>query len=159
MAPSFSIREPNSETEWNAVKRLLRDYYNEFDDKTCFTSFDAEMDNIQQLYAEADKHKLIAVDDDSGEVVGCVAYRTLSPGVSEMKRLYVNPSHRGYKLGRRLAEAIIEKAKIAGLHSMILDTMMEMKSAQQLYHRLGFHIIEPYNQQDTNKIVCFEKLL
>ena len=42
---------------------------------------------------------------------------------------------------------------------MILDTMMEMKAAQQLYHHLGFDVIPPYNHQDTSKIVCFEKKL
>ena len=159
MAGPYSIRPPESDQEWEAVKKLLRDYYDEFDDKTCFTSFDAEMSNIQKLYAEKDKFKLIAVDDESGEVVGCVAYRSLDPGVAEMKRLYVVPSRRGYKLGRILAEAIIEKAREAGYNSMILDTMMEMKAAQQLYHHLGFDVIPPYNHQDTSKIVCFEKKL
>lgn len=42
---------------------------------------------------------------------------------------------------------------------MILDTMLEMKAAQGLYQHLGFREIPPYQQQDSNKIVCFEKKL
>ncbi len=42
---------------------------------------------------------------------------------------------------------------------MILDTMVEMKAAQKLYEDLGFHVIEPYDQQDPSKVICFEKKL
>lgn len=42
---------------------------------------------------------------------------------------------------------------------MILDTMMEMKAAQKLYASMGFQVIPPYNNQDTGKVVCFEKKL
>jgi hypothetical protein len=37
--------------------------------------------------------------------------------------------------------------------------MVEMKAAQQLYHQLGFSIIDSYNHQDTDKLICFAKSL
>jgi|WetSurMetagenome_2_1015567.scaffolds.fasta_scaffold565887_2 putative acetyltransferase len=153
------IRSPESAEEWATVKRLLLDYRNEFDDQTCFTSFDQEMENIEQYYSDNDKIKLIVVDEENNTIAGCVAMRSFSPEVAEMKRLYVVPTYRGEKLGRKLAEAIIEKAVELGYHSMILDTMYEMQSAQQLYYSLGFHTIPPYNQQDESKVICFEKVL
>jgi len=153
------IRTPQTDSEWNAVKKLLQDYRSEFDDQTCFTSFDQEMDNLEQYYADEDKIKLIAVDEATNTIIGCVALRSFSPGVCEMKRLYVAPTYRGNKIGEKLAEAIIEKAIEKGYHAMILDTMYEMQAAQQLYYSLGFHAIPPYNQQDESKVVCFEKFL
>jgi len=153
------IRTPQTDSEWNNVKKLLQDYRCEFDDQTCFTSFDQEMDNLEQYYADEDKIKLIAVDEVTNTIIGCVALRGFSPGVCEMKRLYVVPSFRGQKIGQKLAEAIIEKAIERGYHAMILDTMYEMQAAQQLYYSLGFHTIPPYNQQDESKVVCFEKIL
>jgi putative acetyltransferase len=159
MPGPFIIRTPQTDSEWNTVKELLQDYRSEFDDQTCFTSFEHEMENIVQYYADEDKLKLIAVDEISNTIIGCVALRTFSPGVAEMKRLYVVPSFRGHKIGNKLADAIIEKAIEKGYHAMVLDTMYEMLAAQQLYYSLGFHVIPPYSQQDESKVVCFEKIL
>lgn len=159
MSKSYVIRSPQSAEEWSAVKQLLIDYENEFDDKTCFTSFEAELNNIEALYQEPGKYKLIAVEEPGGHVVGCVGLRTLSPNEAEMKRLYVMPSHRGLHLGKTLANEIMELAIRHEYQRMILDTMTEMKDAQQLYQRLGFKVMEPYNNQDPVKVICYEKIL
>jgi putative acetyltransferase len=157
--PRFVIRSPESAKEWKEVKRLLLDYKAEFNDDTCFTSFEAEIADIENLYARDDHFKLIAVSVPDGTIVGCVAFRALAPDIAEMKRMYVVPGYRGQQLGRKLAEAIISKAVERGYQKMVLDTMMEMKAAQQLYHDLGFVIIPPYDDQDTSKVICFEKEL
>lgn len=159
MPGDFIIRRPHSSAEWTVVKNLLQDYRREFDDDTCFTSFDEEMNQIEHLYAQPDKIKLIALDVLSNTIVGCVALRTYSDKVAEMKRLYVVPGFRGKHLGKILAEAILEEAQARGYQSMILDTMIEMKAAQALYGSLGFRVIEPYNHQDSHKVICFEKTL
>lgn len=117
------------------------------------------MAHIESLYAQEGLLKLIAVSATDGEIVACIAYRTFEPGVAEMKRLYVKPAHRGRQLGRILAETIIAKATERGFNKIILDTMVEMKAAQQLYHQLGFHMIPPYYDQDPERIVCYEKQL
>jgi putative acetyltransferase len=156
---TYSIRPPQSKEEWNVVRKLLQDYRNEFDDKTCFTSFDEEMENIEGYYADPRKHKLIAIEQPGNKIVGCVGLRALSPDVAEMKRLYVIPSHRGTGIGKRLAEEIITVAGKMKFKSMVLDTMHEMQDAQRLYQRMGFAVAEPYDNQDTSKMVCYEKSL
>jgi len=155
----YNIRSPQSREEWDEVIRLLTDYRNEFNNDACFSSFEAEMANIESLYAQEGLLKLIAVSESDGEIVACIAYRTFKPGVAEMKRLYVMPAHRGRHLGRILAETIIAMASERGFDKIILDTMVEMKAAQQLYHQLGFYIIPSYEDQDPERIVCFEKNL
>ncbi|MEO5906132.1 MAG: GNAT family N-acetyltransferase [Saprospiraceae bacterium] len=159
MSNSYVIRPPQSVEEWAAVKKLLIDYKNEFEDDTCFTSFEAELSHIEAMYQEPGKYKLIVVEEPGGRVVGCVGMRTLSPGVAEMKRLYVIPSHRRLHLGKRLANEIIDIADSHAYQRMILDTMTEMKDAQRLYQRLGFEVIKPYNNQDPAKVICYEKIL
>lgn len=156
---TYTIRPPQDAREWEEIKRLLLAYKAEFDDDTCFTSFEAELADIENLYANDDKLKLIAVSNADGTIAGCVAFRKYAPGVSEMKRLYVVPKYRGEKLGRVLAEAIIDEVKARGYERMILDTMAEMKAAQQLYTSLDFKVIPPYNHQNPEKVVCYEKLL
>lgn len=159
MSHDFILRRPQSSAEWTVVKKLLVEYRQEFNDDTCFTSFEEELNQIEHLYAQPDKIKLIALDPMTNTIVGCVALRFFSEGVAEMKRLYVVPGFRGQHLGKILADAIIREARARGYHSMILDTMVEMKAAQALYGRLGFHVIDPYNNQDTRKVICFEKIL
>ena len=66
------------------------------------------------------------------------------PNACEMKRLYVRNSHRRLGLGRQLAEAILDAARVAGYHHMLLDTLTEMESARALYQDLKFEEIPPY---------------
>ena len=159
MPDHFIIRSPENGNEWATVKDMLVAYWNEFEDKTCFTSFEDEMSHIQHLYAASDKCKLIAIDTKQDKIAGCIALRQFDYGIAEMKRLYVVPEFRGQQLGRLLTEAILQRASAMGFVSMILDTMMEMKAAQNLYRKLGFHIIPPYHHQDEHKIICYEKIL
>jgi carbonic anhydrase len=159
MSKYYIIRPPQTAEEWTTIRQLLIDYKNEFEDDTCFTSFEAELNHIEALYQLPGRYKLIAVEEPGGKIVGCVGLRTLSPGVAEMKRLYVVPSCRGLHLGSRLAKEIIDIAERNAYQRMILDTMIEMKDAQQLYQRLGFKVMHPYYNQDPAKMICYEKIL
>ena len=154
---NYTIRPPQTQQEWDALPPLLLDYSHEFDDDTCFTTFDAEMADIRNVYTAEGSHMILALENSTNNIVGCVAMRTLSPGVSEMKRLYVIPSHRGNGLGKKLALTIMDYAENHHYTIMLLDTMHQMQSAQALYRQLGFHVVDPYNDQDPVKVVCYEK--
>jgi ribosomal protein S18 acetylase RimI-like enzyme len=83
-----------------------------------------------------------------GQFAGCCALRPLDSvdyaNASEMKRLYVRPSFRGMGIGRLLAEAILDRARLADYTSILLDTLDDMESARALYEELGFEEIPPY---------------
>ena len=66
------------------------------------------------------------------------------PNAGEMKRLYVRNTFRRLGLGRQLAEAILDAARVAGYSSVLLDTLDDMESARALYAELGFSEIPPY---------------
>jgi len=153
----YTIRPPESREEWDQLPRLLLDYRNEFDDETCFTTFEAEIMDIRNAYSGPGNHMIIVLEAPGNKVVGCVGMRTISPDVAEMKRLYVAPSHRGKHLGEDLALELLSYAEEKMYTRMVLDTMNEMHAAQKLYQQLGFRKTEPYRDQDPSKVVCYEK--
>jgi ribosomal protein S18 acetylase RimI-like enzyme len=81
-------------------------------------------------------------------VAGCGGFRALPdvdyPNACEMKRLYVRPAFRRFGLGRRIAQALIDRALEAGYSTMLLDTLDDMEAARGLYETLGFEDVPPY---------------
>ena len=110
-----------------------------------YQRFDEEVAGLPGPYASPSGALLLALDE-SGNGLGCVGVRTLSPGIAELKRLYVAPARRGTGLGRALVIAAIDEARTLGFGEIRLDTLPTMAAAQSLYRRLGFQEIAPYYQ-------------
>lgn len=79
------------------------------------------------------------------EAVACGGVRLLSPGVCEIKRMYVDPSARGVGLARRLLTALEEAGLTLGARVARLDTGRDMAPAVGLYRATGYVEIEDYN--------------
>lgn len=137
-----------------AVKDLFQEYANSLSFELDFQDFGEELATLPGKYAPPLGTILVA--REKGETVGCVAVRPLGEKICEMKRLYVKPSHRGKKLGRDLALAIIEEAKRLGYKTMRLDTVVEMKEASALYRSLGFQPIDAYCYNPLSGAMYFE---
>ena len=79
-------------------------------------------------------------------------------GVAEIKRMYVVPEARRQGLGRRLLEALEDRARELGYARIRLDTGARQPHAQAMYERAGYHPIDNYN---GNSMASFwgEKIL
>jgi ribosomal protein S18 acetylase RimI-like enzyme len=128
------------------VRSIFREYANGLGVDLCFQDFDQELASLPGDYAGPRGALLIA--RVQGEVAGCCALRPLDtsdyPNAAEMKRLFVRDRFRGLGLGRRLAEAAMDAARLAGYSSVLLDTLDDMEAARALYVELGFEEIPPY---------------
>jgi putative acetyltransferase len=111
-----------------------------------FQGFAAELDQLPAMYGPPSGCLLLACqgEDREAEWVGCCALRRFSSQVCEMKRLYIRPALRGAKLGRRLTERVVAKARLLGYRRMVLDTLDDMETAKTLYRSLGFRETAPY---------------
>lgn len=144
--PAFAFVTPDTPALLEATREIFREYAGQLGIDLCFQNFEEELADLPGDYAAPQGCLLLAMLD--GEIAGCCALRPLDtvdyPNASEMKRLYVRQAHRRSGLGRQLAEAILDAARVAGYHSVLLDTLSEMEAARALYEDLGFNDIPPY---------------
>jgi ribosomal protein S18 acetylase RimI-like enzyme len=96
-----------------------------------------EADNLPGEYAAPKGCILLAEDKD--EIAGCIAISEITAGLCELKRIYVKPQFRRIGIGKRLADAVIEKAVQLKYKRMRLDTNNGLLiGAKELYISLGF---------------------
>lgn len=130
----------------DTVRDIFREYAQGLGVDLCFQGFEQELAELPGEYAPPRGTLLLARVD--GVVAGCCALRPLDtsdyPNAAEMKRLYVREAYRGFGLGRRLAEATLDAARLADYACVLLDTLSDMEAARALYDELGFQEIPPY---------------
>lgn len=119
-----------------SVRDLFREYARSLGVDLAFQGFEAELAGLPGKYGPPEGALLLAVDGCAA--CGCVALRPLSPGVCEMKRLYVRPEFRGRGLGSALTKRILQEGAGRGYAVMRLDTLSGLTDAIRLYERLGF---------------------
>jgi putative acetyltransferase len=85
---------------------------------------------------------LLAWDGDHAFGIGCL--RGIAPGIGEIKRMYVEPAHRGTGAGSALLDALLAAARESGYSRVRLDSPTFMADAHRLYRRRGFQPIAPY---------------
>jgi putative acetyltransferase len=145
------------------VRSLMREYAAHLNhaaggEHICVASLEIELQNLPGAYAEPEGAILLAFVDKTP--VGCVALKPLNRSqperVCEMTRLWVRPEFQGQRLGRRLAETIIEMARTAGYSAIHLSTMPEtMQAAHAIYISLGFTPVE----QGSPEVACLRRSL
>jgi ribosomal protein S18 acetylase RimI-like enzyme len=148
------IIHAQTEDHYRRTRQLFEQYAGDLGFDLEFQGFSRELVTLPGAYVPPKGCILLAEKEE--EIVGCVALRPLDKLICEMKRLYVVPSHRNRKIGRRLAEAVIDQARACGYERMRLDTIESMKAAQALYRSLGFRPIEPYRYNPLNHPSYFE---
>lgn len=90
--------------------------------------------------------------------VGCGAVRMIEPGVAEIKRMYVDPTLRGRRIGRQIVLALEAQAIRLGARRIVLETGPRQPDAIAMYSHAGFYEIPLYGEYIGSQFsVCMAK--
>lgn len=133
----------------------------------------AALDSYQsQLYPAESNHLLdlsglseqalimMVIRDRQLNAVGCGAIVLNGDGSGEMKRVYIDPTHRGQRLGEKLLAALEDEALSRSCHTLRLETGIKQLAAIQLYERCGYQRCEAFPPYAPDPLSLFmEKVL
>jgi ribosomal protein S18 acetylase RimI-like enzyme len=138
-----SIREATTAADFALARALFAEYASSLKVDLCFQGFDEELRTLPGAYAPPRGRLLLA--GPGSDAFACIALRPLAQTAgAEVKRLYVQPAHRGEGWGRRLIDALLADARAIGYEELKLDTLDSMGAARALYKETGFRDCAPY---------------
>lgn len=105
-------------------------------------------------------HGVFLIAIAGGEPVGCGALRRLDSATGEIKRMYVMPSARGARVGRRLLAKLEWYARQLGMYRLVLHTGLRQPEAIQLYINMGFARIAGFGKYTGSSTgICMAKTI
>ena len=143
VSPAGDIRQATTTDDIERARALFVEYAQWLEVDLCFQGFAEELKALPGAYAPPRGRLLLA--GTAHDAFACIALRPLDDaGLAEVKRLYVQPAHRGEHWGYRLAEKLIAEARAIGYRELKLDTLEWMTPARALYASLGFRQCDAY---------------
>lgn len=104
---------------------------------------DTALDNMYETYQKP--KSVFYVIDFQGRIIGCGGVAPLENyegDVCELQKMYVSSDFRGRGLARKIIKACLDAAETLGFEGCYLETLPDMKAAQQLYQKSGFEYLE-----------------
>ena len=102
------------------------------------------------------KHVIVAYINEIA--VGCGAIKKYKDRTAEIKRMYVQPSHRGQNIAGQILAELENWAKELGFDNCILETGKRQYSAIKLYPKHGYKIMDNYGQYEgIENSICMNK--
>ena len=137
----------------DAAFRVVEEYY----DAANVVARDTKDEFQRYYFGERSGVWLASLENN---VVGCIALREL-PEIErsgEIKRMYVQPAHRGHGIAKELLDAVERFAAKAGYEWLYLDSAPGMDTAVRFYLRNGFEPCAPYNDNPQANIHLRKKI-
>ncbi|KAM5342192.1 hypothetical protein ACJ41O_015223 [Fusarium nematophilum] len=166
---SVSIRRASTPADLDAVVACFHAYTQWLDEDISFQNYTTELDGLPGKYAPPSGALLIAQDNSTNEILGCIAMRPITveseyhkshpadKRYCEIKRLFLYPAARGRQVGRSLVREVLIRAAAEGYDVALLDSLSKMKAAINLYKSEGFVEVEPYTHNPLQGAMYFAK--
>ena len=92
--------------------------------------------SLSELYTNL-RDMSVAVDNETGQVVGCCSLHIIWEDLAEIRSLAVQETRQGRGLGRRLVEACMEEARDLGIKRLFTLTY-----ETRFFEHIGFLIVD-----------------
>lgn len=104
------------------------------------------------------RHAVVAYQNE--EPVGCGAFKEFERSAVEVKRMFVQPTHRQQGVAQAVLAELERWASELGYASCVLETGKRQPEAIALYQRSGYALIPNYGQYvGVENSVCMRKAL
>jgi GNAT superfamily N-acetyltransferase len=131
-----------------AAQELIREYttwayatFAESSQAPTFKGLEEELATLPGIYTPPAGRLLLARHGE--EAAGCVCLKGHNATTSKLKRLYVRPKFRGLNIGWQLVNRLVEEARQAEYHRIVLDSHRLMTKAHALYQAVGSKRVAP----------------
>lgn len=114
---------------------ILKNYYDA-------AAYEALLAALPEKHARPDGAIFVAVLD--GAVVGCGMTHRVGPETCEIKRVFTAPAARRHGAAQAIFAAAMAQARADGYRVMVLDTLVRLHEAIELYEKLGFTDWAPF---------------
>jgi putative acetyltransferase len=142
---AIRIDEVKGDDRVAAIRGLFREYTNALGVDVESQDFAAELAGLPAPYVPPGGAIFLAYAGT--RIAGCAALKRIGDGLWAIKPLFVRPRYRGKGIGRRLIEAVRQKANDSGCRDLRLDTPSTTASATSVRcMRLGFVEASLYRQ-------------
>jgi amino-acid N-acetyltransferase len=91
---------------------------------------------LSELYTNL-RDLVVAVDEETGEVIGCCSLHIIWDNLAEIRSLAVLDTHQGRGLGRQLVQACIVEAGDLGISQLFILTY-----ETGFFEHLGFRVVD-----------------
>ncbi len=103
---------------------------------------DADLQDIEQSYF-ARGGMFFVLEDQGDSIIGAYGLYPLEDQTCELRKMYLDKSHRGRGLGKFLLDSALAQARKLGFQTMTLETASVLKEAIAMYESYGFVQYEP----------------
>lgn len=95
-----------------------------------------------------------------GQPVACGCYKQFDENTIEVKRMFVEKTHRGLGLSKKILKELEDWAIENNYHNAVLETSIHFSTARRLYETSGYAIIPNYPPYvGLKESVCMKKQL
>jgi carbonic anhydrase len=149
-----SIIQAMSPHDFAIAGQFILDYLKEFESSLGDQDIEREVAELDKLYSPPNARLFLL---QVGNVpAGCVIVKRLADNDIEMKRMYIDPRHRGHGYSQALLDMVIGAARNMGGNRILLDLEPSMKSAIHLYEKNGFKKIPAYHESLLPNAMFYE---
>ncbi len=142
---SFRLRDhrPGDEPE---VFRLVREVLAGYGLSTNPRTTDADLSDIEASYTRRGGAFRVLLHHH--RIVGSYGLYPLTPGVCELRKMYLDPEFKGRGLGKTMLDDAFTRARRLGFATVTLETNRRLKEAVGLYRSYGFEEVRPDHFSD-----------